>query len=180
MTDLLVLAHPDRKSLQASLFGETRARLLSQGHDVVSLDLYEADFPPLITGEEIVRGVSADEAVLRQQQALAVADRLLIFYPDWWGMPPAILKGWLDRVLAVDVAYRWEGEDFLEKEWGPLLQGKEVHLFITADGPLDESWLRALWEERIFGLCGAHVSLHLLDHLRKKSYAEIDRWMKSL
>jgi NAD(P)H dehydrogenase (quinone) len=180
MTDLLVLAHPGRNSLQTSLFRETEEKLRTRGNNVVSIDLYETDFPVLLSVEEITRGATTDDTVLRQQQALGRADRILLFYPDWWGMPPAVLKGWLDRVLAVDVAFRWEGEDFLEKEWVPLLTGKEIRLFITADGPLDGAWLRALWEERIFGRCGAKVDIHIMDNLRRRRYAEVDRWKKSL
>ena len=144
----------------------------------MTADLYGESFPPVLPSEEISRGGTADAQVLKHQNLLKKADRIMFFYPDWWGMPPAILKGWLDRVLSSETAYRWEGEDFLEKTWEPLLKGKKVLLFISADGPLDGDWLRKLWDERVFGLCGASLSLRILDRIRERPYGEIRSWIE--
>ena len=37
---------------------------------------------------------------------IAEADGIVVVHPNWWGQPPAMLKGWIDRVLRVGVAYR--------------------------------------------------------------------------
>jgi len=43
---------------------------------------------------------------------IAIADGIVFVHPDWWGMPPAILKGWIDRVLRSGVTYQFlEGDD---------------------------------------------------------------------
>ena len=46
-------------------------------------------------------------------QELAVAEGIIVIHPNWWGMPPAILKGWVDRVIRTGVAY-----EFLEGDSG--------------------------------------------------------------
>jgi len=46
----------------------------------------------------------ADDLAQEQQKFLD-ADRIVMIFPLWWGGPPAILKGWIDRVLACGIAY---------------------------------------------------------------------------
>lgn len=177
MINLLILAHPDKNSFQFALCNEAQNFLEKSSHEIIFHNLYADSFNPILPLDEIQRGSSTDELILEYQNDLMRAERILLFYPDWWGQPPAILKGWIDRILAAEVAYRWEGEDFLDKTWIPLLEGKEVHLFVTADGPLDNQWLEGFWKERVFEPCGATVMLHSLDRLRERSYGEIKKWM---
>ena len=84
-------------------------------------------------------------------QELDEAEGLLIFHPLWWGGPPAMLKGWMDRVLRQGVAYDLEGGDFSEKDWKPLLSGNGLVLVTSDDDGLEselgiESWGRACSE----------------------------------
>jgi NAD(P)H dehydrogenase (quinone) len=178
MNNFLVLAHPDEQSLQSSLFHEVEAFLRQKGEKVVCTDLYGSDFPPLLNQEEIIRGSSTEIAIVEQQRNLADCKRLFLFYPDWWGMPPAILKGWLDRILASETAFSWEGEDFLEKSWVSLLEGREAVVFISGDGALDREWLKQLWDKQIFGKCGMTVRLRVIDKLRQRNHGEIRRWIE--
>ena len=54
-------------------------------------------------------GGEIDALVARYQADVGRADRLVVVHPNWWGKPPAILAGWLDRVLAPGVAYKLDG-----------------------------------------------------------------------
>lgn len=178
MRNLLILAHPDEKSFQASLAEAIMLQLEKSGQEVCFLNLYEEGFPPLLPLEEIQRGSSSDSLVLQHQRDLKSSDRILLFYPDWWGLPPAILKGWLDRVLAPEVAYRWEGEDFLDKKWIPLLEGKKIGIYVTADSKVDPHWLNYLWNDRIFGPCGSSVQFHFLDRMREQDFSDRQKWIE--
>ena len=91
---------------------------------------------------------------------IAQVQGIVIVHPNWWGQPPAILKGWVDRVLRPDVAYR-----FLEGDSGAgvpvgLLQAKAALVFTTSNTPPDRELavfgdpLETLWKNCIFGLCG--------------------------
>ncbi|MFC7455562.1 NAD(P)H-dependent oxidoreductase [Brachybacterium sp. GCM10030267] len=118
---LWVLAHPRRESLNGHLF-RTGVEVLSRDHEVATSDLYAMGFDPAFgeqdlgdqaaapgnlavhAGEAYTRGrVAAD--VRAEHAKLAAAELLVIQFPLWWYGPPAILKGWLDRVLTDSFAY---------------------------------------------------------------------------
>jgi putative NADPH-quinone reductase len=75
-------------------------------------------------------------------------------------MPPAILKGWIDRVLRMDVAYRFVVNDKGEGVPLGLLKAKSAIVFTTANTPDDREreWfgdpLETLWKKCVFDLCG--------------------------
>ena len=81
-------------------------------------------------------------------------------HPNWWGQPPAILKGWIDRVIRPGVAY-----EFLEGDSGEgvpigLLRAEMAVVFNTSNTPQAREVsafgdpLETLWKNCIFGLCG--------------------------
>lgn len=120
-TALWVLAHPRQDSLNGHLF-RTGVRALSRDREVETSDLYALAFDPLLgehdLGEPAGRpgnlAVLAGEAfaqgrvqpqVAAEHAKLATAELLILQFPLWWYAPPAILKGWLDRVLTDSFAY---------------------------------------------------------------------------
>lgn len=109
-----VLAHPRADSFCAALFEAVVASAESAGAEVVRHDLYRDAFDPVLSAQESLAlggsaGDGSDPLVARYQADLLAADRLVVVHPNWWGKPPAILAGWLDRVLAPDVAYKLDG-----------------------------------------------------------------------
>ena len=78
-------------------------------------------------------------------------------HPNWWGMPPAILKGWVDRVLRPGVAYRFD-----EGGGAPvgMLRARDAVVLNTSDTPprreqeVFRDPLETLWKNCIFGFCG--------------------------
>jgi putative NADPH-quinone reductase len=75
---------------------------------------------------------------------IAAADGIVIIHPDWWGMTPAILKGWIDRILRPGVAYRFAETDSGEGIPEGLLAARAALVFNTSNTP-------ALREQEIFG-----------------------------
>ena len=126
-------------------------------------DLYAQGFDPLLTAEEQAGAFNGvfPEDVRRAQARVAEADLLVLVHPLWWSSVPAILKGWIDRVLAYGFAY-----DFGDGMRG-LLKGKRVALF-TSTGASEEllrqggtlDALRVTLDEGVFGSCGVEVVLH--------------------
>jgi NAD(P)H dehydrogenase (quinone) len=152
---LFVFAHPEPRSLSASLREVAVSELKAQGHEVRVSDLYaqgwksevdRADFPavpseerlkvPAASGEAFVVGaLTAD--VKAEQEKLLWADVLILQFPLWWFAMPAILKGWVDRVYSYGFAYG-VGEHN-DKRWGDrygegTLAGKRAMLIVTAGG----------------------------------------------
>lgn len=135
MNVLVVLAHPSAASFNGALRDAAVRTLSDAGHAVRESDLYAMRWQPVLGPEDFDgRGTAADagaapaafnaqaaqraavaagtqaEDVAAEQAKLAWADLLVVIFPVWWFGVPAILKGWIDRVFALDVAYgggRW-------------------------------------------------------------------------
>jgi NAD(P)H dehydrogenase (quinone) len=129
--------------------------LKAAGHQVVYHDLYAEGFDPLLPHEEIPNGSPLHPVIEQHCREVSAADGYIIVHPNWWAMPPAILKGWLDRVLRQGVAYRF-GPGGVE----PLLRGRRAVVFSTSNTPREDELrlfgdpLENLWKTCIFGFCG--------------------------
>jgi len=162
MDILVILGHPSPGSLNHALAATTVAALKDEGHAVTFHDLYAEGFDPGLPGEEIARGAELPPDVRAHCAELAAAEGIVVVHPNWWGMPPAVLKGWVDRVVRVDVAYRFVPGDGGEGVPEGLLRAQRAVVFNTTNtlqereaavfgDPLD-----TLWKNCIFGLCGVH------------------------
>jgi NAD(P)H dehydrogenase (quinone) len=72
--------------------------LLSPG-DYAFHDLYLKNFDPILPWEEIPKVAPLDPIIQKHCQEIVLADGIIVVHPNWWGMPPAILTGWVDRVI---------------------------------------------------------------------------------
>ncbi|MEO1058881.1 MAG: NAD(P)H-dependent oxidoreductase [Actinomycetota bacterium] len=112
MSALVVLAHPRRDSYTAALAHRAVDAL---GPSSRLLDLYRSGFDPTMDREEHRRYLDGqpptDPIAAEHARLLASVEHVVFVYPTWWGTVPAMLKGWLDRVLAPEVAFtltdRW-------------------------------------------------------------------------
>jgi len=91
---------------------------------------------------------------------ISEAKGIVIIHPNWWGQPPAILKGWVDRVIRPGVAYEFIGEDKGEGVPNGLLKAKTAIVFNTSNTEREREKnvfgdpLETIWKNCIFGLCG--------------------------
>lgn len=109
MQILLVLAHPSTASFTHAVADRAARSLRSAGHEVHLLDLYALGVSAAMTADEH-RAYATDtpllDPLLRTHAALVAASEALVFvYPTWWSGLPAILKGWLERVMVPGVAF---------------------------------------------------------------------------
>jgi putative NADPH-quinone reductase len=159
----LILAHPDPASFNHAIAGATRRELSRLGHVVVVHDLYGEGFDPVLPAGEIPSAADLPPAIRRHCDETAAADGLILVHPNWWGQPPAILKGWVDRVLRPGVAYRFLEGDNGEGVPAGLLRARIAVVFNTANTPEARELsafgdpLERLWKDCIFGLCGVPV-----------------------
>lgn len=109
MLTLVVVAHPSTDSYCRAVATRADAGLRSAGHDVVVLDLYELGFRIAMTPDEryayhgdspILDPMVAEHAALVQR-----AEAIVFVYPTWWSGLPAMLKGWLERVMVPGVGF---------------------------------------------------------------------------
>ena len=109
MRVLVIFAHPDAGSLNGALFSCVKESLAQAGHDVDSLDLYEEGFDPVLSTAERDAYFDADANRLRTAPYVARIERaegLVFVFPTWCLGPPAILKGFFDRVMVPGVSFR--------------------------------------------------------------------------
>lgn len=148
---LWVLAHPRQESLNGHLF-RSGVHALAQDHDVATSDLYAQGFDPVLGEPDLGQpagragnlAVLAGEAhtqgreqpdVVAEHEKLADAELLVLQFPLWWYGPPAILKGWLDRVLTDSFAYDNELDPALHipRRYGDGgLTGRKALIVVTA------------------------------------------------
>lgn len=160
MQSLIVVANPGKNSLSHAMTATAEQILRAHGHTVCSHDLYAERFDPVqATGED--RNTASSDALVEQHCAeLVTADLILIFHPNWWGQPPAILKGWVDRVFRLDTAYGYPPGTGFEGTPVGLLRARCAMVFNTSNTPADREAavfgdpLERLWKDCIFGLCG--------------------------
>jgi NAD(P)H dehydrogenase (quinone) len=160
MFALIVVAHPSPTSLSHAMAQVTQNVLLSRGYTVALHDLYAEHFDPVQPGGESTNTASANPLVEQHCAELARADLIIICHPNWWSQPPAILKGWLDRVFRLNTAYGYPpGVGFDGLPVG-LLKARHALVFNTSNTPLAREQavfgdpLETLWKTSVFSLCG--------------------------
>jgi putative NADPH-quinone reductase len=178
---LLLLAHPNERSFNRALADEAAEGIRAGGLELRYHDLYAEGFDPVMSKEEMLRRASLEEAVQTYSAELRRAALIVIVHPDWWGQPPAVLKGWLDRVLRPGVAYDFQGPEFLEKERVPLLTGVRGLVFATSDQPEPPGGppLARIWRENVFEFCGiAPYEITVFHEVRTASRRQRKRWLR--
>lgn len=160
MKVLVILSHPDKGSFNHAVAGTVIQALQACGHEVVAHDLYAEKFDALLPLEEIPRGAKVDPVVERHCEELTSADGIVVIHPNWWGQPPAILKGWVDRVVRPGVAYRFVEGDSGEGVPVGLLKARTALVLNTSNTGEERERtafgdpLELIWKNCIFGLCG--------------------------
>jgi NAD(P)H dehydrogenase (quinone) len=126
----LIVCHPNRHSLTMSIARRYAETARAIGHEVIIRDLYRMNFDPVLKDAErpapYEHHVSAD--VAHEFDQLDGTDVLALFYPLWFASPPAMMKGYIERVLGAGFSY----EEIRERKPHPLLAGKLLVSFTTS------------------------------------------------
>jgi len=156
----VILGHQDINSFNFSIADTIVKTLRAGGHVVTFHDLYRENFSPVIPGDEIPKDAVLPGIIANHCREVAEAEGIIIVHPNWWGQPPAILKGWIDRVIRPGVAYEFEEGDSGEGVPVGLLKARAALVFITSNTyPERERTvfgdpLETIWKNCIFDLCG--------------------------
>ncbi|MBR5626710.1 MAG: NAD(P)H-dependent oxidoreductase [Thermoguttaceae bacterium] len=158
MKALVVIGHPNvGKSFNHAIASTAVKSLEELGYTVIVRDLYQENFDPVMpVGEDSIPIDELPASIQKEMEDIRGSDALIFVHPNWWGTPPAILKGWIDRVLRNGFAY-----GFTENGPVPYLTDKTVQVFTTSNTPRDVELevyhdpLENFWKTVVFGLCGA-------------------------
>lgn len=134
MTVTVITAHPWDGSYNRALYDTTIRALESRGREVVTIDLNKDGFDPVMKQADLAlfsKGKSTDEQVARYQAILTNTEELVFIFPLWWFGPPAILKGFMDKVMLKNFAYT-ESKVGLK---GSLTHIKKATVITTSESP---------------------------------------------
>lgn len=110
----VIVAHPCDDSLTTAAANAAGGGLVAAGFDVTTIDLYAIGFDAVMSLAELDDYRNArppsDPLVAEHARLVQSVDILVFVYPTWWSGLPAILKGWLERVLVPGVAFDLDGD----------------------------------------------------------------------
>ena len=160
MNILIIIGHPDKNSFNHAIAKVCRERLIENGHFIVFHDLYEEGFNPIINKDEIPKNGKTDEIIETHCDDLINSDGIIVIHPNWWGQPPAIMKGWIDRVIRPGIAYEFSDDDNGEGVPIGLLKAEVGLVFNTSntseirENSIFKDPLETIGKNCIFDLCG--------------------------
>ena len=147
---LIINGHPDIESFNFALSASYKKGALKTNAEIKEINIRDLDFNPNLQFGYRKR-TELEPDLLKAQEKLKWADHLVWIYPVWWGSVPAIMKGFLDRVLL-------PGNAFKKKEksvwWDKYFTGKTSRLICTMDQPT--------WYYRLFNGSPTHSAMKKL------------------
>ena len=183
----VVLGHPKPGSFNHAIAETAVQTLQANGHEVMFHDLYQECFDPILPYGEIPDDAPLDPAIEIHCKEISEADGIIVIHPNWWGQPPAILKGWVDRVIRPGVAYRFDEGDSGEGVPIGLLKAKAALVFNTANTPEERELnlfgdpLESLWKPCIFELCGVNNFYRTMYRtIVTSTVEERERWLEDV
>jgi putative NADPH-quinone reductase len=187
MQGSIILAHPDPRSFNHAIARMAARTLREKGYTVRFHDLYRERFDPILNHTEIPGDARLPAIIRRHCREIAEVDGIVIVHPNWWGQPPAILKGWIDRVLRPGVAYRFEEGDNGEGIPIGLLKAQKAVVFNTSNTPAQRERavfkdpLETLWKRCIFELCGVRrFHRRIFGVVVTSTQAQRRRWLEDV
>lgn len=170
MNILIVKAHPSPLG-HVHRIAETYTKAReAKKHIVKVVDLYSEKYTCELLCFENIREMTPPLLQKTFEEQVAWADELVMIHPVWWGLPPAVMKNWVDLTFWVHFAYMYMPDGNTK----PMLKGKTAKIFATAGGP---SWwyylpflpLLSFWKTTLFHFVGIEV-------IDFKVCGNLDKW----
>ena len=178
MNVLVIVGHPRKDSLCGALATAFVKGAREAGIAVRELWLSDLNFDPYV--RKVSPADQLDDDITLAQGLIQWADHLVFVYPNWWGTMPALLKGFLDRVLTPNFAFvcRKDGG------WDRLLVGKSAQLITTMD--MSQWVYRLIYRQpgnnamrrSTLGFCGLRTTRILnLGPIKDANAAQREQWL---
>lgn len=131
----IIFSHPWSKSFNNSILDTVIQKLSSENREFQIIDLYNENFNPVFSLEELAlysKGETTYELTKQYQAKLKDTDEVIFIFPIWWSSVPAILKGFIDKLMLRGYAYQID-----QTGWHPLLKFDKVTLLSTSESPTE-------------------------------------------
>jgi len=181
MKHAVIVAHPTESSFTMTVARAYTAAVTELGQTAIVRDLYRLGFDPCLKAQERPDADGYVEApdVHRERELLADCDVFAFVYPIWFGTPPAMTKGYVERVFNHGFAFN----AFHAGHSEPLLTGRRLISFTSSGATnawLDEQGqllsLRTLFDDYIARVCGMTVVDHV--HFPSMTHNLDPRWVE--
>lgn len=180
MKKILILnGHPYDKSLCAALAQKYQEGAENGGFDIKLVNINELKFNPILEGG-YTEPMALEPDLEEQQELIKWCDHLVIVTPNWWYGPPALLKGYFDRVLLPGFAFKYGTN-------GPptaSLKGRSARVIYTQCAPFilsllfmkDSFW--TTFKTGILGFCGfSPIKRTVFDSVAQADQKKIQKWL---
>lgn len=167
----VIFCHPDPHSFNHGIANAYCDAVRAGGQEVVLRDLYALGFDPVMKADErptIANPIRSDD-VAAELDAISGSDVFVLIYPIWFGSPPAVMKGYIERVLGTGVT-----PDEIRKQANTDLLGGKRLLSFTTSATTDiwlneqgqEQGLRSVLDNYLVHAFGMHSQEHKrFDHI---------------
>jgi len=180
---LVISGHPNENSFCAALVDAYVESARSAGADVQVIELGKISFDPVLWhGYKNKQKLEPD--LEKAQELITWAEHLVFVYPNWWGTMPALMKGFLDRVLLPGFAFKYRKDSLL---WDKLLTGRTAHLIVTMDSPAwYYRWVVRMpghheMKKSILGFCGINVvKISSFGPIRRSTEEQREKWLEQV
>lgn len=147
----IVYCHPHDNSFNHSILQAVCDQYTQLGRQYDVINLYAEGFNPVLDGA--CADPHTDAAlVARYQKALLDSEQVIFIFPVWWGVMPAMLKGWIDKVFAKGIIYDTTPEGALM----PCLSVDKTTLITTSQAPSEsfESFFGGYFPQTVLNTVG--------------------------
>lgn len=176
----IINGHPGQDRLCTGLFDAYVEGAQAAGAELRSFHLRDIEFDPVLH-EGYVKRQDWEPGLAEIAEAIQWCEHLTFVFPMWWGQMPALMKGFVDRVLLPGVAFKYhEGDPF----WDRLLKGRSGDVLVTMDTP---AWylrlvygnpLPRMMKGQVMGFCGIKPArIHKFGPIRGHAEKKAGQWM---
>lgn len=169
----VILCHPAEESFNASVARTYCETVRELGQEAVLRDLYRIGFDPVLNADErpTVKEPVQRRDVAAEIESISGADIFVLIYPIWFGTPPAMMKGYVERVLGAG----FSDQDVRARHAHPLLRGKRLLSITTSGSTIQWLHLQGAWMplRSVFDSYIANAfSMASTEHVHLESIAE--------
>jgi NAD(P)H dehydrogenase (quinone) len=181
---LIILGHPDSGSFCGAIAKAYETGATKAGYSIKRLELGKLSFDPVLhKGYAEIQPLEPD--LLDARESIIRADHLVFIYPVWWGGPPALMKGFFDRLFLPGFAYKFKTPTSIS--WERLLEKRSSRLLVTMDTP--PWYFRLIYrmpghnqmKRTILEFCGIHpVHISEFGPVKTSSPEQRKKWLEKV
>jgi len=176
------MGHPDNDSLNSFLAGHYERGAKEEGHEVRRINIHDLNFDPTLhKGYKEIQELEPD--LKKAQENIRWCNHFVVFFPVWWGGPPALLKGFFDRIILPGFAFQFSENGL---GWKKLLKGRSARVVVTTGSiPIISRVMFGDFnneiKRNILGFSGfSPVGVLTLGLAEKASPKRVSRWVKRI